>query len=312
MDRRRFFYSIGSGVLAATTLSNQNVDQKAFGKTRHLNKVTILHTNDTHSHIDAFPINHKRYPNKGGVNNRKNLVDKIRNEEKNVLLLDAGDIFQGTPYFNLYGGELELKLMSSIGYDAATIGNHDFDGGIDGFSKALPNANFPFLSSNYDFSDTVLNGKTHDFKIFRKGHLKIGVFGIGVELDGLVSKEMYKDTRYQNPIIEAQKQADILKNDYKCNLVICLSHLGYFAKQNDMCDTVLAKETSNIDLIIGGHTHTFLDKPEMHKNKNGHAVLINQVGWAGIMLGRIDFYFDKNGNPDLWASINMPTNVEIG
>jgi len=312
MDRRGFLYSIGSGVVAATTLSNQTINQKAFGKSRHLNKITILHTNDTHSHIDAFPLNHKKYANKGGVNRRKTIVDTIRRIEENVLLLDAGDIFQGTPYFNLYGGELELKIMSAIGYDAATIGNHDFDGGIDGFVKALPNAKFPFLCSNYDFSDTVLNGKTQPFKIFRKGHLKIGVFGLGVELDGLVSKEMYKDTQYQDPIKEAQKQADILKNEYRCNLVICLSHLGYYAKQNDMCDTVLAKETSNIDLIIGGHTHTFLDKPEMHKNKTGNAVLINQVGWAGIMLGRIDFYFDNKGNPDLWASINMPTNLEVG
>jgi len=311
MDRRQFLYSIGGGVVVTTTISSQFKDQKTFGKSRHANKVTILHTNDTHSHIDSFPANHKKYPSKGGVNKRKSLVDSIRKSEKNVLLLDAGDIFQGTPYFNLYGGELELKVMSAIGYDAATIGNHDFDGSIDGFNKALPHANFPFICSNYDFSNTVLNGKTHPYRIFRKGHITIGVFGIGVELDGLVSKEMYKETQYQDPIKQAQKHADILKNELNCNLVICLSHLGCFAKQNDMCDTVLAKETSNIDLIIGGHTHTFLDKPEMHKNKNGKAVLINQVGWAGIMLGRIDFYFDHKGNPDLWASINMPTNLEI-
>jgi 5'-nucleotidase len=201
--------------------------------------------------------------------------------------------------------------MSAIGYDAATIGNHDFDGGIDGFNKALPNAKFPFLSANYDFSDTVLNDKTKPFQIFRKGKLKIGVFGIGVELDGLVGKILYKETKYLDPIIQAQKYADILKNDYKCNLVICLSHLGYFAKQNQMCDTVLAKETNGLDLIIGGHTHTFLNKPEMHKNKEGNAVLINQVGWAGIMLGRIDFYFDKKGKPDLWASLNMSTNKSV-
>jgi 5'-nucleotidase len=304
MNRRKFLYSISTGVLTTSTLSS-------FGKSRAQNKITILHTNDTHSHIDSFPLNHSKYPNKGGVNKRKTLVDRIKEEEKNVLLLDAGDIFQGTPYFNLYGGELELKVMSAIGYDAATIGNHDFDGGIDGFNDALPLANFPFICSNYDFSDTVLNNKTVPFRIFRKGELKIGVFGIGVELDGLVSKDLYKDTQYQEPIKQAQKYADILKKEYKCNLIICLSHLGYNSKQNEMCDTILARETSNIDLIIGGHTHTFLDKPEMHKNKLGKAVLINQVGWAGIMLGRIDFYFDRAGSPDLWASINMPTNLDI-
>ncbi|NQX84262.1 MAG: metallophosphoesterase, partial [Mycoplasmataceae bacterium] len=158
MDRRKFLYNIGTGVIAATSLSS-------FGRPMVHDKVTILHTNDTHSHIDSFPLNHSKYPNKGGVNRRKALVDRIRADEKNVLLLDAGDIFQGTPYFNLYGGELELKVMSAIGYDAATIGNHDFDGGIDGFNKALPLANFPFLCSNYDFSDTVLNNKTSHFKV---------------------------------------------------------------------------------------------------------------------------------------------------
>lgn len=304
MDRRKFLYSIGTGAIAATSLSS-------FGRSKVHGKVTILHTNDTHSHIDSFPLNHSKYPNKGGVNRRKALVDRIRADEKNVLLLDAGDIFQGTPYFNLYGGELELKVMSAIGYDAATIGNHDFDGGIDGFNKALPLANFPFLCSNYDFSDTVLNNKTSHFRVFRKGHLKIGIFGIGVELDGLVSKDLYKNTRYQDPIKQAQKYADILKKEYKCNLVICLSHLGYYSKQNEVSDTALANQTNNIDLIIGGHTHTFLDKPQMYKNKDGNAVLINQVGWAGVMLGRIDFYFDRKGNPDLWASVNMSTNNDI-
>jgi 5'-nucleotidase len=305
MDRRKFLYSIGTGALTFSTLS-------ASKSNNPKNKITILHTNDTHSHIDPFPENHSKYANKGGINNRKAIVDSIRKQEENVLLLDAGDIFQGTPYFNMYGGELEMKAMSAIGYDAGTMGNHDFDGGIEGFHKALPLANFPFLCSNYDFSDTILNQKTIPFKIFRKGNLKIGVFGIGVELDGLVSKALYKETKYNDPIKVAKKYADILKNDYKCNLVVCLSHLGYSPKQNKMCDTVLAKETTNIDLIIGGHTHTFLPEPEMHKNKLGKAVLINQVGWAGIMLGRIDFYFDRKGNPDLWASTTQQTNLNIG
>jgi 5'-nucleotidase len=305
MDRRKFLYSLGTGALTITSLSS-------LTKKSEFQKLTVLHTNDTHSHIDPFPVNDRKYPNKGGVNRRKALVDQIRARENEVILLDAGDIFQGTPYFNMYGGELEFKVMSALGYDAATIGNHDFDGGIEGFNKVLPLANFPFICSNYDFKDTILNQKTIPFKIIRKGKLKIGVFGLGVELDGLVSKNLYKETVYQDPIIKAQKYANILKNDYKCNLVICLSHLGYYSKLNKMCDTVLAKETSKIDLIIGGHTHTFLDKPEMHKNKNGKAVLINQVGWAGLMLGRVDFYFDKQGDPDLWASMTLPTNSVVG
>ena len=304
MDRRRFLTTVATGSLALASLSSFKDKQKG-------RKITILHTNDTHSHIDAFPENHKKYPNKGGVRKRKALIDKIRSEEKEVLLLDSGDIFQGTPYFNVHGGELEMKVMSRLGYDAATMGNHDFDGGIDGFVKAMPHANFPFLCSNYDFSDTALAGKTIPFKVFQKGGIQVGVFGVGVELDGLVPKDLYKDTQYLNPIEKANQTAQLLKKELGCDLVICLSHLGHFARLNKMCDKVLAAETENIDLIIGAHTHTFMDKPEMHKNKAGKSVLINQVGWAGLVLGRVDFYFDKKGNPEVWASNWMPTAYDI-
>ena len=305
MDRRKFLTSIATGSLAIASLSSFKNKQKGH-------KITILHTNDTHSHIDPFPENHKKYPNKGGVNRRKSLIDIIRTEEKEVLLLDSGDIFQGTPYFNVHGGELEFKVMSSMGYDAATMGNHDFDGGIDGFIKAMPHASFPFICSNYDFSDTDLQGKTIPYKMFQKGAIRVGVFGLGVELDGLVPKDLYKDTQYLNPVEKANHYAAILKNEYECNLVICLSHLGHYSRLNEMCDKELAAETENIDLIIGAHTHTFMDKPEMHKNRVGKSVLINQVGWAGLFLGRVDFYFDNKGNPELWASNFMSTQYEIG
>lgn len=305
MERRRFLRSITTGGVAAFTLSSTS-----WADNRR--KVTILHTNDTHSHIDPFPANHSRYPGQGGAGRRKKLIDLIRQEEQEVLLLDAGDIFQGTPYFNIHGGELEFKLMSEMGYDAATMGNHDFDAGLDGFDSMLPHANFPFLCSNYDFSDTLLKGKTKSFEIFKKAGLKIGVFGIGVELAGLVSPEMFKATQYLDPIVNAQKIANELRNEQNCNLVICLSHLGYKSKLNDMCDPILAKETTNIDLIIGGHSHTFFEQAEMHKNKEGKAVLINQVGWAGLILGRIDFCFDTKGNPDLWTSNVLNTNYSIG
>ncbi len=301
MERQKFLRNIGTGSLAAFSLP-------AFKTIDTRDKLTILHTNDTHSHIDPFPENDAKYPGQGGVNRRSRLIDLIREDEKHVMLLDAGDIFQGTPYFNVHGGELEFKLMSAMKYDAATIGNHDFDAGIEGFDKMLPHANFPFLSANYNFEDTILNGKVEPYKTFQKGNVKVGVFGLGVELDGLVPPQLYKKTTYLNPILKAQQTADVLKNELNCNLVICLSHLGYKPKLNTMCDTVLAKETANIDLIIGGHTHTFLPEAEMHKNKKGKAVLINQVGWAGLILGRIDFYFDKKGNPDLWASTALNTN----
>lgn len=304
MDRRRFITKIATGGVALVALPSI-----AAGNGE--NKITILHTNDTHSHIDPFPADHKRHPNQGGVNRRTALIDLIRKEEEHVIVLDAGDIFQGTPYFNMHGGELELKLMSAMGYDAVTMGNHDFDAGLEGFKKVYPHANFPFLCANYDFDNTPLKGLTQPYKVFNKGKIKVGVFGLGVELDGLVAPDYYGDTVYQDPVGKANHYASLLKNEEKCDLVICLSHLGYKKRYNDMCDPVLAENTSCIDLIIGGHTHTFLKEPEMRKNKDGKSVLINQVGWAGLILGRIDFYFDRHGNPDVWASNTLSTCYQI-
>jgi 5'-nucleotidase len=304
MKRRQFVKNMAFGGASIVALSSA-------GWIEERTKLTILHTNDTHSQIDPFPINHPKYPGLGGIERRKKLIDLIRSEERNVLLLDAGDIFQGTPYFNIHGGELELRLMSNLGYDAATMGNHDFDGGIDGFDRVLKHANFPFLCANYNFDNTVLKGKTKPYQIFYKDHLKIGIFGLGVELDGLVSPALFKETSYLDPLQKAQEIATLLKKDEKCNLVICLSHLGYIPRLNKMCDTVLATETSNIDLILGGHTHTFMEKAEIHKNKIGQPVLINQVGFAGLMLGRIDFYFNKKGAVNLYADSGFQPNYSI-
>ena len=153
-----------------------------------------------HSHIDPFPADHPRNANMGGAARRAALIESIRKEEENVLLLDAGDIFQGTPYFNYYGGELEFKLMSMMQYDLATMGNHDFDMGTENIVKQLPHASFPFINCNYNFSDTELVGKILPYKIFNKGGLKIGVFGIGVELEGLVPNHLFTNVKYNNPI----------------------------------------------------------------------------------------------------------------
>lgn len=265
-------------------------------------KITILHTNDVHSHIEPFPINDPKYPNLGGAARRAALIQKIRAEEKNILLLDAGDVFQGTPYFNKYGGEIDFKLMSLMQYDAATIGNHDFDNGIEGFKNMLPHANFPFINANYNFENTILKGEIIPHKIFIKDNIKIGVFGVGVELDGLVSKNLYKETIYNDPITIANQKASFLKKEEHCDIVVCLSHLGYEYKSNKVSDIVLAKETSNIDLIIGGHTHTFLTQPTEIKNNVKKRVLINQVGWAGINLGRIDFYVTSNKSANYFQS----------
>jgi len=258
------------------------------GSTVNKNRLIILHTNDTHSNIDPFPENHSKYPGMGGIAKRYSIIKKIRAQEPNVLLLDSGDIFQGTPYFNTFNGVLEMKCMSKLGYDASTMGNHDFDIGMDGFLNAKQYADFPFLCANYDFSNTILKNATQPFKIFKKGNLKIGIFGIGIELNGLVPNEAYGDTVYNDPIEIANETAAKLKKE-KCDLIICLSHLG-FEYQDDqiVSDKILAQNSSDIDIILGGHTHTFLDKPVIEKNKAKKNVLINQVGWAGIQLGRID------------------------
>ena len=291
--KRRTFIKNTAATSALVTLSGVSLSSFTTTKER---KITILHTNDVHSHIDPFPENHPRNPAMGGVARRANLIEQIRKEETNVLLLDAGDIFQGTPYFNYYGGELEFKLMSMMKYDLATMGNHDFDNGIDGFYAQLPHANFEFVSANYDFKNTELNGIVKPYKTFIKEGIKIGVFGLGVQLEGLVDKKLYKETVYNNPIEVATDISKQLKEVEKCDLIICLSHLGFDYKNEPekVSDMKLATLTQDIDLIIGGHTHTFLDKPIIKTNKVGKQVVVNQVGAYGINLGRIDFYLSDD------------------
>ncbi len=292
MKRRDFIHktAISSAFLGLGGLSLSSF------KSASTKQLTILHTNDVHSYIDPFPPNHPKNPNMGGVARRAAIIEAIRKESPNVLLLDAGDIFQGTPYFNYYGGELEFKLMSMMRYDLATIGNHDFDNGIEGFYKQFPNATFDFVSANYDFKNTVLDGHVQPYKIFDKNGIKVGVFGLGVALEGLVDKKNSKETVYHDPLGITQDMARILKHEKKCDLVICLSHLGYKYKDepNKICDVKLAELTKDIDLIIGGHTHTFLDKPTVMKNSDNKEVLVNQVGCYGVNLGRVDFYFDTD------------------
>ena len=267
---------------------------EAFGSEHaEMVKLTILHTNDVHSRIDPFPMDGTANQGLGGAARRATLIKKIRAAESNVLLLDAGDIFQGTPYFNFYNGELEMKLMTEMGYDAATIGNHDFDAGMENLVKQLKNASFPLINANYDFSNTVMKDKTLPYKIFTKQKIKIGVFGVGIELKGLVAANLSLETRYLDPLSIANKTATFLKEEAKCDYVICLSHLGYSYKEDKIDDVKLATNSQNIDLIIGGHTHTFLSQPDIQKNTAGKPVIINQVGWAGIMLGRIDVFFER-------------------
>ena len=297
MKRRDFIQKTSAGT-ALVTLGSLGL--QSFTSAAKTTKITILHTNDVHSHIDTFGSEEGRNPNTGGVARRASLIESIRKENSNTLLLDAGDIFQGTPYFNYFGGEIEFKLMSMLKYDAATLGNHDFDNSIEGFHKQLPNASFDFVCANYNFKNTVLDTLVKPYKIFFKDGIKIGVFGLGIELLHLVSPDLYKETKYLDPIEITQDISRDLKEKEACDLVICLSHLGYNYKNSDkISDLKLAAATKNIDLIIGGHTHTFLPKPTLVKNLNNENVLVNQVGAYGVNLGRVDFYFDENNQREI-------------
>ena len=296
-NRRKFIKNSSLGIIGLSMVPNI-----LFSKDR-TTELTILHTNDTHSHI--FPVNNGKYKGFGGMAQRAQLIKDIRKDNRNVLLLDAGDIFQGTPYFNFFGGEVEYKLMSRMKYDAVTLGNHDFDNGIEGLNKQLKHASFDLINSNYDFNNTVLKNKIKKYRVFVKDNIRIGVFGLGIELEGLVPEKLYDGIVYKDPIRNANYYSSLLKDKEKCNLVVCLSHLGLKYDTNKISDIEIAKKTKNIDVIIGGHTHTFLEKPILIKNKINKDVLINQVGWAGINLGRIDFIFRQNSvkTKDLNSSI---------
>lgn len=278
--------------MAGLAVSASGYPLSALANNDDFVKITLLHTNDTHSRIDPFPSGSK-YAGMGGTAKRASIINQIRKEEKNVLLVDAGDIFQGTPYFNVYGGELEFKLMSQMQYDVATLGNHDFDAGIDGLIKQIPHASFEFVNCNYIFRNRILKEKIKKYRIIEKEGVRIGITGVGIELSGLVPDNLFGDTEYKNPIEKLNETASFLKNEEKCDLIICLSHLGYEYASKKISDKVLAANSENVHIIIGGHTHTFLDKPMKVNNLKNESVVINQVGWGGLQLGRLDIYLDK-------------------
>ncbi len=266
---------------------------KVLAKKKEIVKISLLHTNDMHSHIEAFHLNDPKYPGLGGMAKRSAVINKIRAEENHVLLFDAGDVFQGTPYFNYYGGELEYKLMSYMKYNSVTIGNHDFDYGIEHLAKMMAFADFHFVASNYNFSDTPLHDKTAQFAIYNMDGIKVGVFGLGIELDGLVRKRNYGNTQYIDPIQTSVVLSHKLKKELGCHLIVCISHLGFSYKTKKISDVVLAKNSQDIDLIIGGHSHLLLKRPVIYTNKKGEKIMIAQAGWAGIALGKIDYFFER-------------------
>ncbi|HNF70792.1 MAG TPA: metallophosphatase [Chitinophagaceae bacterium] len=268
-------------------------------------KLNILHTNDVHSRLDPFPMDGGKYQGMGGVLAREQLIKKIRNEEEHVLLLDAGDIFQGTPYFNFFNGVPEMKVMAMLGYDATTLGNHDFDHGMEVLATRIQEVPFPFLNCNYSFTGTPLESVVQPYTILRKGPLKIGILGVGIELKGLVPDALCSGVEYHDPVQAANNIAWYLKKRRHCDYIICLSHLGFEYNTEKLSDKGFAADSEYIDLIIGGHTHTFLEQPYKTKNRKNQEVMINQVGWAGLMLGRINIFFDNKEGHDYVSDFSL-------
>ena len=249
--------------------------------------LVILHTNDTHSRIEPLPETDRTFPGRSGVERRAILIDQIRKENKNVLLFDAGDFLQGTPYFNLFKGEVEIKAMNLMGYDAVTLGNHEFDYGLEILEKVAREADFPIVSSNYDFSQTKLKKLIKPFIILKRGGVRIGVIGINIQPKGLIAADNYKGVKFMDPVKTANEMADLLLTKYKCDMIVCLSHLGYNGDLN------LAESTRGIDLIIGGHSHTYLKEPSVRKNTDNKDVKIFQTNGRGIYVGRLNIELEK-------------------
>ncbi len=252
--------------------------------------ITILHTNDTHSQIDPLPANDKQNAGLGGVARRATLTKRVRKENPNTLLIDAGDSFQGTPYFNFYKGEVEFKSMSMIGYDAATLGNHEFDNGVAALASAMKFANFDFVSANYEVTGTPLEGRVKPYVVREMGGVRIGLFGLGISPVGLITPDNFKGLKYSDPVQAAANVVKTLRTRERCTLVIAMNHLGYYPnpKEGDIGDTQVASQVDGIDFIAGGHTHTFMRKPVLQKTPSGANTIIFQVGKSGIYVGRVD------------------------
>lgn len=247
----------------------------------------ILHTNDMHSRIEPFA---PYYPDsvlagKGGVVRRATFIAQQRKEYPDLLLFDCGDFSQGSPYYNLFKGEIEIKMMNEMGYDAGTIGNHEFDFGLDNMARLFKLAKFPIVCANYDVTGTVLEGLVKEYVILERNGIRIGVFGLGAKLDGLVAHANYGNVKFEDPVSEGQRMADFLKTQEHCDLVICLSHLGW--EGEPYSDVELIENTRNIDIVLGGHSHSYFSEPRYYKNLDGQEVPVQQMGKNSVFIGRM-------------------------
>ena len=255
-------------------------------------KLVILHTNDTHSQVEPTEKSNLKSADMGGYARRMGVIEKIRSEEKNVLLFDAGDFSQGTPYFNFFNGRVEIDALNRMQYDAGTLGNHEFDNGIDTLAVILQKARFPMISSNYEVDNTPIKNQIQPYLILKKFGLKIGIMALNVDPKSLIIESNYRGLVYRDPIEKAQELSAFLKNKKKCDLVICLSHLGSDSTSVDVNDFTVAHQTKHIDIILGGHSHSLLENVKTN-NANGKKVIISQMGKSGLYLGRIDLELKK-------------------
>lgn len=247
----------------------------------------ILQTSDTHSRFESIsPDAADAHAGMGGVVRRSTFIKKVRAKHPDMLLFDCGDISQGTPYYNIFRGELEIKMMNLMKYDAMAIGNHEFDFGLDNMARLFRMAEFPVICSNYEFTDTVLEGLVKPYVVLERDGVKVGVFGVAPRLEGLVQAANCKGIVYNDPIEVAQQTADCLRQEEGCEVVVCLSHLG-IRNASGVCDENLAARTRNIDVILGGHSHTFMEKPMAYKNADGKEVVVFHSGKNGIFVNEL-------------------------
>ncbi len=278
---KRFFLTI---MLAVTLLAGV----QAKGR-----RLVILHTNDTHSCI--FPLNphlaDTMLAGRGGFIRRAEMVRRERSKHPDLLLFDSGDFSQGSPYYTLYKGDVEVGLMNLMRYDAATIGNHEFDFGVENMARLFKKADFPIVCANYDFTGTALEGVVKPYVVLKRGGLRIGVFGLSPQLDGLVMAKTCAGVKYNDPVKAANDVAKLLKEQEKCDLVVCLSHLGWDIIGID--DTELMRQTRNIDIVLGGHSHSYFNALEYVENLDGREIPNDQNGKHGIYVGKITVDFSR-------------------
>ncbi|NOX36954.1 MAG: bifunctional metallophosphatase/5'-nucleotidase [Calditrichaeota bacterium] len=306
MKRREFLKTTGAAILGLTL----GIGWKEWLYADDLFRLTLLQTNDTHSRIDPFPPDSGRNAGLGGIARRATFVKQVRQENPHTLLLDAGDVFQGTPYFNLYRGKIEYHTMSLCGYDVVTLGNHEFDNGVASLYQAMEYAQFELVNCNYQMDGTPLVHRVKPYVLKSLGEIRVGITGVGVRLDDLVAPKNREGIRYLDPRPILKEIVNILRYDHRCALVVVISHLGIDGRGDHPGDRQLARDVEGIDFIVGGHSHTFMQQPEVVRSPSGHPVHIFQVGYGGIYVGRSDLFFRRDKLVGVYSSV-IPMNASL-